>query len=161
VWVTSAGDVTDGPVAVPAVADVSPDGSLVAGLDSTADDDIHVCGGVYDVGVGDHLWRDCEDNAYDFSPDGALVATSFSEGLGPTGVRIRDAHSGAPVAELNGSLVTSYTWEDVRHLLVVVVEEDGSVSLQRFGSGGAPETVLDGLHTDDPTTDMPVVLPES
>jgi hypothetical protein len=159
VLVTSEGDVADGPAAVPAIAAVSPDGSLVAGLDSIADDDIHVCGGMYDVGVGDYLWRGCEDNAFDFSPDGTLVATSFAEGRGPTGVRIRDVSSGATVAELSGSWIASTAWEDSTHLLAVVVADDGSTSLQRVGLDGPATTVLGGFTTggDDPWP--PITLP--
>ena len=159
VLVTADGVVSDAPAAVPAIAGISPDGSLIAGLDSVANDDIHVCGGVYDVGVGDYLWRGCEDNTFDFSPDGALVATSFGEGLGPRGVDIRDAHSGANVAQVTGDLISSYAWEDSTHLLAVVVAEDGSTSLQRIGLDGPPEVVLDGFMTGSDDVSPPITLP--
>jgi len=159
--VTADGTVTDAPTAVPAVTAISPNGSLIAGFDSVADDDIHLCGGMYDVGVGDYVWEGCDDNVFQFSPDGALVATSFAEGLGPTGVRIRDAQSGTPLAEVTGSWIASSAWEDPTHLLAVVVEDDGSTSLQRIGIDGPPETVLDGFTTggDDPWP--PIALPIS
>ena len=69
------------------------------------------------------------------------------------GARIRDAHSGAIVAEVTGERVPSYVWEDSSHLLAVVVAEDGSTSLQRIGVDGAPETLLDGFMTtgEDPS----------
>jgi len=159
VLVTADGTVTDGPAAVPAVTAISPDGSLIAGFDSVADDDVHLCGGMYDVGVGDFVWDECEDNAFQFSPDGALVATSFGEGMGPTGVRIRDAHSGTTVAELGGGWIASSAWEDATHLLAVVVEEDGSTSLQRIGLEGPPETVLDGFMTGGEEPWAPISLP--
>ncbi|GAA4736624.1 hypothetical protein GCM10023350_20610 [Nocardioides endophyticus] len=159
VVVTSDGDVTTGPAGVPAVAAVSPNGSLIAGFDSVDEDGIHVCGGMYDVGVGDYVWDGCEHNVFQFSPDGALVATSFGEGLGPTAVRIRDARSGATIAELGGSRIASTAWEDATHLLVVVVEDDGSTSLQRIGLDGPPETVLDGFTTSGDDLSPPIILP--
>ena len=159
VLVTPDGKVTDGPAAVPAVTAISPDGSLIAGFDSVADDDVHLCGGMYDVGVGDFVWDECKDNTFQFSPDGALVATSFGEGLGPTGVRIRDAHSGATIAELTGSWIASSAWEDATHLLAVVVEEDGATSLQRIGLDGPSETVLDGFTTGGEEPWAPISLP--
>ena len=159
--VSSAGGVRDLPAGVPAVLDATPDGSLLAGLDAIAPDDIHVCGGVFDVGVGDYAWHGCQDNVFLFSPDGALVMTLFSEGAGPLALQVRDTRSGAVVAETSGSLITSWAWEDDRRLLAVVAEDDGSVSLQRISPDGPPETVLDGFHTDDPTTDVPLQLPIS
>jgi hypothetical protein len=158
--VSTTGTVRDLPGAVPQVVDASADGSLLAGIDAYADDDIHVCGGVYDIGVDDFVWHGCEDNTFVFSPDGGLVATMFGEGAGPRSLTIRDAHSGAPVAQLtDAGLITSYAWEDDRHLLAVVAADDGSVSVQRIGLDGAPETVLDGFHAEDPTIDVPIRLP--
>jgi hypothetical protein len=159
VMVTSEGEVTDGPAGVPAVAAISPNGSLIAGFDSVDEDGIHLCGGMYDVGVGDYVWDGCEDNVFQFSPDGALVATSFGEGLGPRAVRIRDAHSGTTLAEVTGSRVASTAWEDATHLLAVVVEDDGSTSLQRIGLDGPSETVLDGFTTSGDDLPPPIILP--
>jgi hypothetical protein len=159
VLVTADGKVTNGPAAVPAITAISPAGSLIAGFDSVAKDSVHLCGGMYDVGVGDFVWDECRDNTFQFSPDGALVATSFGEGLGPTGVRIRDAQSGTTIAELTGSWIASSAWEDATHLLAVVVEEDGSTSLQRIGLDGPPETVLDGFTTGGDEPWAPIALP--
>jgi hypothetical protein len=159
VLVTASGEVVDGPAAVPAVVDISPDGSLIAGLDSIDDDDIHLCGGVYDVGAGDYAWRGCADNAFGFSPDGALVATSFAEGLGPTGVRIRDVRTGTVVAKLDSSWIASTAWEDATHLLAVVVADDGSTSLRRLGRDGSSVTVLDGFTTNGDDASPPITLP--
>ena len=159
--VTSRGAVTmiDENAAVPAVVDASSDGAALAGLDEVAEDGIHLCGGVYDLRSDDFLWHQCEDNVFSFSPDDALVMTTFAEGLGPTGLKLRDTRSGAVVAELTGAgLITSYAWEDATHLLAVVVADDGSTSVQRIGTAGT-ETVLDGFHTDDPTLGVPVILP--
>jgi hypothetical protein len=159
ILVTSDGEVSDGPAAVPAIAAISPNGSLIAGLDSVAEDDIHLCGGGYDVGVGDYVWRGCKDNTFDFSPGGALVATSFGEGLGPRRVDLRDTHSGVSVAALNGGWISSYAWEDSTHLLAVVVAEDGSTSLQRISPDGPPETVLAGFATGSDDLSPPIILP--
>ena len=159
-WTASTtGTVETLPTGVPAVVDASSDGSLLAGIDGFDDDVDHACGGVYGAGAGAFLWHGCEDNVFAFSPDGALVMTSFAEGMGPTGLKLRDSRTGTPVAEVSGGLLTSYTWEDDQHLLAVVVEEDGSTSVQRIGTSGPPETVLEGFHTEDPTVDVPVMLP--
>jgi hypothetical protein len=158
--VASSGGVVPETPAVPAILDVSADGSLLAGLDGVAPDGNHYCGGVYDLSVIDYVWRDCEDNVYAFSPDGSLVATMFGEGMGPNSVRIRDAHSGTPIAEVDDRrLITSYVWEDDRHLLVVYAADDGNVSVERISVDGPTEVVLDGFHTDDPLVEMPVKLP--
>jgi hypothetical protein len=160
--VASSGGVIPETPAVPAVLDVSSDGSLLAGLRSVAPDGNHYCGGVYDLSVIDYVWEDCQNNVFAFSPDGGLVATMFGEGMGPTGLSIRDAHSGTPLADLDdGRLITSYAWEDDEHLLVVLAADDGSVSVERIGTDGPPEVVLDGFHTDDPLMGMPVQLPVS
>ena len=159
-WIASTtGTVRSLPSSAPLVVDASSDGALLAALDGRDDDDIHLCGGVFDVGADAMLWRRCEDNVFEFSPDGALVMTTFAEGLGPNHLELRDSYSGAAVAELTGSLITSYAWEDSTHLLAVVVEEDGSTSVQRISAGTTPEIVLSGFHTDDPTIDVPVQLP--
>ena len=119
------GTVPDLPAGVPAVVDASSDGALLAGLDAYAPDDIHTCGGVYDVAAGDYAWRSCEDSVYDFSPSGALVATTFSEGLGPTRIDVRDSDSGESVIGIAGGTITSWAWEDDTHLLAVVVKDNG------------------------------------
>jgi hypothetical protein len=156
--VSTTGAVARQPDAVPSVVDVSPDGTLLAGIDGYAKDDIHVCGGVYGVNAADYLWHGCEDNVFDFSPDGALIATTFSEGLGPTGVVIRDAHSGGPIHGLNNvGWVPSFAWEDSQHLLAVVVADNGATSVQRVGLDSI-ETVLDGYETPDEAS-IPVILP--
>jgi hypothetical protein len=158
--VASSGGVVPETPAVPVVLDVSSDGSLLAGLRSVAPDGNHYCGGVYDLSVIDYVWEDCEDNVFAFSPDGALVATMFGEGMGPRSVTIRDAHSGTPIAEVDDDrLITSYVWEDDQHLLVVYAADDGNVSVERISVDGPTEIVLDGFHTDDPIIEMPVKLP--
>lgn len=161
VLISPDGTVTDGPAAVPAIADISADGSLVAGSDGIADDDIHVCGGVYDVTAGNYAWRGCEDNVYDFSPDGALVATTFSEGLGPTSIAIRDARSGDELQRIGdpGDWIPSFAWEDSTHLLAVVVAEGGATSLQRLGLDGTRTTVLDGFTTSTEDLEPTIMLP--
>jgi hypothetical protein len=157
-WVSSQGTVTAGPTGVPAVLDFTTDGSLFAGLESIADDDIHTCSGVYGGDSGEQLWGDCEDNRYDFSPDGALVATTFAEGLGPSRVDIRDAQTGTKVADLAGGWISSFSWEDATHLLAVQVMDDGATSLLRISPDGT-ETVLDGLHTDMDALKPAIILP--
>ena len=106
----------------------------------------------------DFAWEGCEDNVYDFSPNGTLVATTFSEGLGPTRIDVRDADSGARLAGAAGGTITSWAWEDDTHLLAVQVDDRGDTSLLRI-SDGLDETVLDGFHTDDQTLGVPLVLP--
>ena len=158
VLVTSDGDVTDGPAAAPAIAAVSPDGSLLAGFDSVADDDIHPCGGVYDVATDTYAWRSCEHDIYDFSPDGALVATSFGEGRGPTRIDIRDARSGEAVAGAAGGWISSWAWEDSTHLLAVQVMDDGETSLLRIAADDVT-TVLDGFTTGSDDLSPSITLP--
>ncbi|KQW49160.1 hypothetical protein ASC77_10730 [Nocardioides sp. Root1257] len=161
-WAASSnGGVRDLPTALPAVMDATSDGDLLAAITGIAADDIHACGGVYDVGAADLLWDTCEDNVFLFSPDGALVMTLFAEGAGPLSLTIRDARSGAPVATYDDGLIKSWAWEDDDHLLAVVAAADGAVSLQRIGTDGRSETVLDGFHVDDPTLDVPLQLPRS
>jgi hypothetical protein len=141
------------------VVDVSPAGGQLAGLDEYARDDIHVCGGVYNIGDNDPAWGSCEDNVYDFSPSGQLVATSFAEGLGPNHLDIRDADTGARVFGLEGVYwIPSFAWEG-DHLLAVVVNDDGSTSLRRFGVDGEEEIVLDGFTTDLDSLRSPLILP--
>jgi len=158
VLVTPDGKVTDGPAAVPAVAAISPDGSLIAGFDSVADDDVHLCGGMYDVAADGYAWRSCQHDSYDFSPDGALVATSFGEGRGPSRIDIRDARSGETVAGAAGGWFSSWAWEDSTHLLVVQVRDDGATSLLRISADDAT-TVLDGFTTDSDDLSPPITLP--
>lgn len=153
--VSTDGTVTDAPL--PDVVDVSPDEDLIAGLDRVADDDVHQCGGLYDVRAGDYRWPSCEPNVYLFSPDAGLVATQFGEGLGPREVSLRDAANGTVVAELSDARVASIAWEDDEHLLAVVVAEDGSTRLERIGTDGR-ETLLDGFMTTDDVT-LPLILP--
>jgi hypothetical protein len=161
-WAASTtGDVRALPADVPAVVDASLDGALLAGLDDYAADDIHVCGGVYDLRTADFLFHNCDDNVYRFSPDGGLVATTFAEGLGPTGVTIRDAHTGSPITSLTDvGWVSSFAWEDSRHLLAVVVADDGATRMERLSVDAPPEVVLDGFTTD-PGGDLspPLLVP--
>jgi hypothetical protein len=158
---SSTGEVRALPAAVPAVVDASLDGTLLAGLDEYAADDIHVCGGVYDLRTSDFLFHNCSDNVYRFSPDGGLVATTFAEGRGPTGITIRDAHSGSPIASLNDvGWVSSFAWEDDRHLLAVVVADDGATRMERLSVDAPTEVVLDGFTTDvDNSLVPPLILP--
>lgn len=158
-WVSSQGTVTDGPAGVPAIVGFTADGSLFAGLEYVADDDIHVCSGVYGGDSGARLWGRCEDNRYDFSPDGTFVATTFAEGLGPSRVDIRDAQDGTEVAGLAGGWISSFSWEDDTHLLAVRVMDDGETSLLRLATDGSVETVLDGLHTDMDALKPAIILP--
>jgi hypothetical protein len=158
VLVTSDGEVSAGPAAVPAVVDISPNGSLIAGLDSVADDDTHLCGGVYNVAADDYAWPSCEHNVYNFSPDGALVATTFGEGRGPTRIDIRDARSGEAVAGAAGGWISSWAWEDSTHLLAVQVRDDGKTSLLRISAERAT-TVLDGFTTASDDLSPPIILP--
>lgn len=160
-WAVSTdGDLRALPSNVPAVVDANADGSLLAGLDDYASDDIHVCGGVYDVATSDFLFHNCDDNVYRFSPDGGLVATTFSEGRGPTGVAIRDAHSGTVVASLKDvGWVSSFAWEDDRHLLAVVVADGGATRMERVSVDADPEVVLDGFQTDMEALVGPLILP--
>jgi len=115
---------------------------------------------VFDVAADKYAWRDCETNVYDFSPDGALVATTFAEGLGPTHIDIRDARSGTTVAGAAGGTISSWAWEDDTHLLAVQIRDDGSTALLRISADGVT-TVLDGFHADDPAVAVPLVLPAS
>ncbi len=158
-WAASTnGGIRDLPAAVPTVVDASTDGSLLAGLDSIATEDNHICGGVYDVAADDYAWRSCEHNVYDFSPDGALVATSFGEGRGPSRIDIRDARSGEAVAGATGGWISSWAWEDSTHLLAVQVRDDGATSLLRISADDAT-TVLDGFTTSSDDLSPPIILP--
>jgi hypothetical protein len=162
-WAMSAdGSARDLPDAVPAVLAASSNG-LLGALDGIAEDDIHACGGVWDQRTDQYLWHGCEDNQFLFSPDGALVATTFGEGLGPTSVAIRDARSGAEVQRIgrSGDWIPSYAWEDSEHLLVVVVAEGGTTSLQRLGVDGSRTTVLDGFTTSMDDLEPAIILPSS
>lgn len=154
--VDTAGQVTKAPI--PAVVDVSPAGGQIAGVDSFAPDDIHACGGVYNVGYSSFIWHNCEDNVFDFSPGGELVATTFAEGLGPNHVTLRDAHSGTVVGRLDDAgWIPSMAWEG-EHLLAVVVAEDGATSLVQIGTSGN-QTVQTGLTTDMEGLRPALILP--
>lgn len=159
-WAASTdGTVRDLPAGVPAVVDASSDGALLAGLDEYDADGTHTCGGVYDVAAGDYAWRSCEESIYDFSPSGALVATTFTEGLGPTRIDVRDATTGELLVNFTGGTITSWAWEDDAHLLAVVVMESGETSVIRLSAGNVETDYLEGFHTDDPTLSVPVQLP--
>ncbi len=152
-----------GPVTtdVPAVEDATADGALLAGIDTIADDDIHACGGVYDVPSGAFSWHGCQDNVFAFSPAGDLVATTFSEGRGPTALTIRDARTGKAVSSVQADgdgWISSWAWEDDAHLLVVVVHDGGATSVERLGRDSLEGDVLGGFHTD-PDGAPPVILP--
>ncbi|MFC6342927.1 hypothetical protein ACFP8W_13140, partial [Nocardioides hankookensis] len=145
---------------VPAILDVSSDGSLLGGLSEVAPDGNHYCGGVYDPNEIDFAWKGCEDNVFDFSPDGRLVATTFGEGLGPTRIDVRDSRTGTRLAGVAGGTITSWTWEDDTHLLAVQVDPRGETSLVRISPDDVT-TALSGFRTEDPALGVPLVLPAS
>jgi hypothetical protein len=140
--VDTAGHVSEAPI--PFVLGVSPAGGQVAGLTREAPDGIHVCGGVYTLGAGDFLWKNCDDNHYDFSPGGDYVATTFGEGFGPNRIAIRDAHSGTELASIDtDAMFSGWAWQG-NDLLVVEATEDGA-TLRSLSLDGTVETLLENV----------------
>ncbi|UMG93391.1 hypothetical protein [Nocardioides sp. TF02-7] len=76
--------------------------------------DFETCSGVYDLAAGDHVWRGCEFQAWQVSPDGDHVAglPSYFDGLGPTSISVLDAATGEETGRwaADGAFVADWAW---------------------------------------------------
>lgn len=104
------------------VSDVSPDGTLAAGIVRRPGYD-EFCGGVVDIATREVLWADCpRTGALRFSPDGTRVlANDAFDGPNHAAAFVFDARSGGEEARYDG-IVFEEDWEDDDSVLLVVGE---------------------------------------
>jgi hypothetical protein len=99
------------------VGDVAGQRCLVAG--GLRGGDEH--GGIYDVCTGEFLWKRRHALPWRFSPDGRMVLSHVRRRAA-----LLDVDSGETVALVKSGLsILDWQWEDDRHLLGVVSDDDG------------------------------------
>lgn len=132
---------------------VSDANGLMAGMLSYDDLTAEACWAVTEAGygAGDLLWRTCDYEPADFSPDGQLVLAypGYRDANGPTSMYVLDAYTGEVLTEFSpergGRTVVAVwqaAWEDADSILALV-EEGGDMRMVRAGVDGSLEAVSD------------------
>lgn len=144
---TSSHGITDivGPSALK-VADA--EGGLAAVQTGATDD-----GSCWEVLRGwKQQWRTCGSSLLEFSPDAALLLASdaYLDGIGLRSLTVLDADDGTTVVRFRprSGFISSWLWEDERHLLVTTYDA-GQWNLLRAGIDGSVESTIQ----PDPTSD--------
>ncbi|WP_372728015.1 hypothetical protein [Nocardioides sp.] len=109
------------------------------------------CSGVHEPGTG-LLWESCDYSLTTFSPDGryVLAPPAYLDGLGYGTLAVLDASTGDLVTtyEIDGGFISSATWEDSSHPLVVTHTDEGW-NMLRLGLDGSIELVADPVNDAD------------
>lgn len=134
------------------LSDVSPDGTLVAGMLSLDEMAMESCSGVYDREAGRLLWKTCAASELRFSPDGALVLglDPFLDGANHTLNVVIDARDGTVIDQHRGTLYDE-EWESTDTWLSVEGAGAGQSRIVRHTVGGGTEEVAAPLADEMPS----------